>query len=160
MPELDLLAQTQAADITAYIAVTGPAVKPTFAFTSDPSLPQDEILSRVLFQKPSGNLSAVQALQLANAAASLAGGGDSFERLRKTLGVDSLDVSSSSTGNGAAVGVTRAINDRISVGVRTSSKPQDNGVSLDIDVTRHIRVQGGVDAGGGSSAGVGAQWEY
>jgi translocation and assembly module TamB len=56
--------------------------------------------------------------------------------------------------------VTRAINDRISVGVKSGAKPQDNGVNLDLDVTRHIRLQGGVDAGGGSSAGVGAQWEY
>jgi translocation and assembly module TamB len=159
IPELDMVAETQAGDITARITVTGPANKPTFAFSSDPSLPQDEILSRVLFQKTSGSLSPVQALQLANAAAELAGGGDSFERLRKTLGVDSLDVSTDSTG-GAAVGVTRAINDRISVGVKSGAKPQDNGVNLDLDVTRHIRLQGGVDAGGGSSAGVGAQWEY
>ena len=159
IPELDMVAETQATDITARITVTGPASHPSFAFTSDPSLPQDEILSRVLFQKTSGSLSPVQALQLANAAASLAGGGDSFERLRKTLGVDSLDISTDSTG-GAAVGVTRAINDRISVGVKSGAKPQDNGVNLDLDVTRHIRLQGGVDAGGGSSAGVGAQWEY
>ena len=40
------------------------------------------------------------------------------------------------------------------------AKPQDNGVSVDFDVTRHIRLQAGVDSGGGSSVGVGAQWEY
>jgi translocation and assembly module TamB len=159
MPELDMTAQTTAGDITAYIAVTGPAAKPVFAFTSSPALPQDEILSRVLFQKPTGNLSAFQALQLANAVASLSGGGDVFEKMRKNLGVDSLDVSSNSSG-GPVVGARRAINDRLSVGVKSGSRPQDNGVTLDLDITRHLRLQGGMDASGGSTAGVGAQYEY
>ena len=84
---------------------------------------------------------------------------DAFEGLRKTLGVDSLDISTSATG-GALVGATRAINDRISVGVTTGARPWDNGVNVDLDVTRHLRLQAGVDASGGSSAGVGAEWEY
>ena len=159
MPELDLLAETTAADITARVSVTGPAAQPVFAFTSDPSLPQDEILSRVLFQNASGNLSPFQALQLSNAVASLTGRGDAFERLRKSLGVDSLDLSSSASGS-PTVGVSRVISDRISVRATTGAKPEDNGVSVDLDVTRHIRLQAGVDASGETSAGVGAEWEY
>ncbi|HLX97507.1 MAG TPA: translocation/assembly module TamB domain-containing protein [Roseiarcus sp.] len=159
IPELNLVAETSAADVTARIAVTGPANHPTFAITSQPSLPQDEILSRILFQQPSGSLSAFQAIELANAVGTLSGNFDAFEHLRRTLGVDSLDISTSATG-GALVGATRAINDRISVGVTTGARPQDNGVNVDLDVTRHLRLQSGVDASGGSSAGVGAHWEY
>ena len=159
MPELDLLAETSAGDVTARIGVSGPASQPVFAFTSEPGLPQDEILSRVLFQKPSGNLSPFQALQLANAVSSLTGSGDAFERLRKSLGVDSLDIGTSASG-GPTVGVTRAINDRISIGAKTGAKPEDSGVSVDFDVSRYIRLQAGVDASGGSSIGIGAEWEY
>jgi translocation and assembly module TamB len=159
IPDLDLVAETTAVDITARIAVTGPATQPTFAITSQPSLPQDEILSRILFQRPSGSLSGFQALELANAVATLSGNVDALEGLRKTLGVDSLDISTSTTG-GALVGATRAINDRISVGVTTGARPQDNGVNVNLDVTRHLRLQAGVDASGGSSAGVGAEWDY
>ena len=159
IPDLNLVAETTATDITARIAVTGSAIQPAFTITSQPSLPEDEILSRILFQRPSGSLSAFQAIELANAVATLSGNGDAFERLRKTLGVDSLDISTSATG-GALVGATRAINDRISVGVTTGARPQDNGVNVDLDVTRHIRLQAGVDASGGSSVGVGAEWEY
>jgi translocation and assembly module TamB len=159
MPELDLVAETTATDITARISVTGPAAQPTFAITSTPSLPEDEILSRVLFQRPSGSLSPFQALELANAVATLSGSGDAFEHLRKSLGVDSLNIRSSATGS-PLVGVGRAINDRISVEATTGARPQDNGVSVDLDVTRHIRLQAGVDATGGSSAGIGAEWEY
>jgi translocation and assembly module TamB len=72
-----------------------------------------------------------------------------------------LNLSSSASGNGdPLLSLGRAINDRVSVSVTTGARPRDNGVSLDLDVTRHIRLQAGVDASGGSSAGVGAEWEY
>ncbi len=159
MPELDLVAETSASGVTAQIAVTGPALQPAFQISSNPSLPEDEILSRILFQKSAGSLSAFQALQLANAVATLSGKADAFENVRKSLGVDSLDISTSATG-GALVSATRAINDRVSVGVTTGARPQDNGVNLNFDVNRHVRLQVGADSSGGSSAGIGLDWEY
>ena len=158
-PDLDLVAETSTGGVTARIEVTGPATRPAFQISSNPSLPEDEILARILFQKSSGSLSAFQALQLANAVATLSGKADAFENLRKSLGVDSLDISSSASG-GALVSATRAINDRVSVGVTTGARPQDDGVSLNFDVTRHIRLEAGVDATGGSNAGIGLDWEY
>ena len=159
MPDLDLVAETSTTGITARISVTGPAVKPAFQISSNPTLPQDEILSRILFQKSSGSLSAFQAIELANAVATLSGQVDAFENVRKSLGVDSLDISSSATG-GALVSATRSINDRVSVGVTTGARPQDNGVNLNYDVNRHVRLQVGADSSGGSSAGIGLDWEY
>jgi translocation and assembly module TamB len=159
MPDLDLVAETSTGGVTAQIAVTGPAVQPAFLISSNPSLPDDEVLSRILFQKSSGSLSAFQALQLANAVATLSGKADAFENVRKSLGVDSLDISTSASG-GALVSATRAINDRVSVGVTTGARPQDNGVNLNFDVTRHVRLQAGVDSSGGSNAGIGLDWEY
>jgi len=159
IPDLDLVAETTTTGITGRITITGPANQPSFALSSQPSLPQDEILSRILFQRPSGSLSGFQALELASAVATLSGNLDAFDRLRRTLGVNSLDISQSATG-GALVGATRAINNRISVGVTTGARPWDNGVNVNLDVTRHLRLQAGVDASGGSSAGVGAEWEY
>jgi translocation and assembly module TamB len=159
VPELDFTAEIQSTDITAQIAVTGPAAAPQFAFTSSPELPQDEILSRVLFQKSSGNLSGFQALQLAQAAAQFSSGGDgAFEKLRKSLGVDSLDVGADK--NGPSVGVSRAISDRVSVGVRTGATADQTGLSADVDVTRHIRVQSDVRSNGAASVGVGSEVEY
>ena len=160
-PQLDLVAQTQTTDITATITVSGPADKPRFAFSSSPALPSDEILSRLLFDKASGGLSPAQALQVAQVAAQFSGGGgsDVFDRVRRALGVNSLDVSVGSNGD-PKVGISRAINRRISVGVKAGRQPEDSGVSVDIDVTRHIRAQGEVDRNGDSAVGVGVQWEY
>jgi translocation and assembly module TamB len=159
-PQLDFVAQTRAADVTASINVSGSAASPSFAFSSQPDLPQDEILSRILFSKASGSLSAFQAIQLAQSAAQLAGGGDSaFEKLRKSLGVDDLDIQMGADG-GPTVGASRYIGNNISVGVKTGAKPEESGVSVRLDVTRHLKLQAEAQANGAAAAGVGAEWEY
>ncbi|MBQ0823329.1 translocation/assembly module TamB domain-containing protein [Microvirga sp. HBU67558] len=160
-PSLDFLAETQAGDVTARIGVTGPASSPEFTFSSEPDLPQDEVLSRILFQRPSGGLSAGQALQLAQAVAQLSGGSgnDAFEQLRRSLGVDSLDITVGA-GGGPGVGVSRYISDNVRVGVRAGAQPDESGVTVDIDLTRRLKAQGEINAEGGSSVGLGFEMEY
>lgn len=160
IPELDFIAETSAGDVTARVVVSGPADQPVFAFTSQPELPQDEVLSRLLFARASGSLSPFQALQLAQAAAQFAGGGgdDTFERLRKSLGVDNLDIQMGQ--GGPTVGASRYISDNVSVGVKVGAKPEDSGVSVGIDLTKRLKLQAETGADGSAAVGVGAEWEY
>ena len=161
-PDLDFAAETKAGDVTARVAVTGPADAPQFALTSDPVLPQDEILSRLLFKKAAGGLSPFQALQLAQAVAQLSGGAagpDAFEAARKGLGLDSLDVSTGASG-GPALGASRYISDRVSVGVKAGAKPADTAVGVDFEVTRRIKLKGEAGSDGRTSLGVGAEYEW
>ena len=127
VPELDFAAETRAGDVTARVVVTGPASQPQFELTSTPTLPQDEVLSRLLFAKASGSLSGFQALQLAQAVAQFAGGGsgpDAFERTRRSLGVDSLDIATGAKGD-PTIGASRYIGDRVNVGVKAGARPED-----------------------------------
>ncbi len=160
IPQLDFVAETRAADVTAKIIVSGPADQPAFAFTSEPQLPQDEVLSRLLFARASGSLSPFQAVQLAQAAAQFAGGGgdDTFERLRKSLGVDNLDIQMGE--GGPTVGASRYISDNVSVGVKVGTKPEDSGVSVGIDLTKRLKLQAETGADGSAAVGLGAEWEY
>jgi translocation and assembly module TamB len=161
IPDLDFVAETRAGGVTARVNVTGPANAPTFAFNSDPDLPQDEVLSRLLFARASGGLSAFQALQLAQAAAQFSGAGgdlDAFERTRRTLGVDDLDVNFGPAG--PTVGVSRAIGDRVRLGVRAGARPEDSAVGVDIDLTRRLKLQGEVGADGRTSVGAGFEIEW
>ena len=96
-PDLDLVAETTPDDITRASGYR-PGGAADVCDHLHPSLPEDEILSRVLFQRSSGSLSPFQALELANAAASLSGRGDAFERLRRSLGFNSLNIGSSAGG--------------------------------------------------------------
>ena len=88
-PVLDIVAEASAADITAQVNISGLASAPKITLSSTPSVPQDEILARVLFNRGVGQITAGEGLQLAAAAGTLAGGGPGvLDRLRGGLGLD------------------------------------------------------------------------
>lgn len=161
-PQLDFLAEAKAVDITAKIAVTGQAAAPVFTLSSSPEMPQDEVLSRLLFARASGSLTPFQAVQLAAAVAQLSGaasGVDAFEKMRKALGVDSLDLDANAAG-GPTVGASRYITDGVSVGVKTGAKPEQTSVNVGVDITRGVRIQSETGLDGRTSVGIGVEHEY
>jgi autotransporter translocation and assembly factor TamB len=87
----------EADDLTVIGRVEGSVRAPEVHFESTPSLPEDEILSRLLFGSGVSDLSALQASQLA---AQLSGAGwmDAMADVRAALGVDRLDVRQNSDG--------------------------------------------------------------
>lgn len=92
--EVLVLAERTSDDITSSITLSGSLTDPEITLSSDPSLPNDEILSRVLFGRSPSELSPLQAAQLAGAAAQLAGG-DGFNllgQLQEATGLDRLDI--------------------------------------------------------------------
>jgi translocation and assembly module TamB len=98
-PVIDIEAQVRSADVVAIIKISGTARQPKIALSSQPELPQDEILSRVLFGTSISQISPAQGLQIAAAAASLATGGGPgvLDRVRQGLGLDRLSLGSSQT---------------------------------------------------------------
>jgi len=114
-PVLDIVAEASAADLTAQVNINGYAAAPKITLTSNPVVPQDEILSRVLFNNGVNQITAGQGLQLAAAAASLAGGGPGMlDRLRRGLGLDFFQAGLRPTG-----ATTGTLNP-----ARTGSQPQ------------------------------------
>lgn len=78
--------------LTVTVRIRGTAARPEIALASQPSLPNDEILSQVLFGRSASQLSPIEAAQLASALSSLAGGGglDVIGNLRSFAGLDRL----------------------------------------------------------------------
>ena len=74
-PQIHFVAETRSQDVTAIVTVSGRVSSPEISFSSEPPLPQDEVLAHVLFNRATADLSAFQLAQLATAAAELAGGG-------------------------------------------------------------------------------------
>lgn len=160
-PELDFVAEVRANDINAQILVNGPASKPSVTFASTPTLPQDEVLSRLMFGRASGSLTAGQAVQVAQTIAQFSGGGPGvLERMRRSLGVDSLSVGTDAAGSGGQVGIGKRLNDKIYLGVKQGTTPNSSQVTIDVDITRNLRLQGATGADGSSEVGIGAQWDY
>ena len=71
---LDLTATRDDPSLTAVIRIEGTAAKPKITLTSTPVLPNDEVLSQVLFGTSASQLSPLDAAELASAMTSLAGG--------------------------------------------------------------------------------------
>jgi translocation and assembly module TamB len=95
---IDISAQRTAEDIDARVHVTGSPSDPKFSLESTPSLPQDEILARVLFGRSASELSAFEAAQLAAGLAQLAGGQAGFDPVglvRQATGLDRVAIGAS-----------------------------------------------------------------
>lgn len=160
-PGLDFLAETAANDVTANIVVGGLASAPEISFTSTPTLPQDEVIARLMFGRSSAQLTAGQALQVAQTIMQFSGGGPGvMDGIRQSLGVDSLDIGTGEGGKGGQIGIGKRLNDRIYFGVKQGTEPSTTKATIDIDITRNIRAQATTTPQGGSEVGIGAQWEY
>lgn len=111
--QLNLTAVRDTGDLTAFINVTGTPQEPRISLSSEPELPQDEILARVLFGRSASELTALEAAQLASALASLRGGGgfDALGQLRSGLGLDRLAVAQ--TAGGTVVSGGRYLTDDV-----------------------------------------------
>ncbi len=107
-PRLDVLAETAKNGTNVDIAITGNAQSPAIAFSSDPALPEEEILARLLFGGSVTSLSATDAVQLAAALAALQGGGgglDPIGQLRRSIGLDQLRIVSADPLTGRQTGI-------------------------------------------------------
>jgi translocation and assembly module TamB len=90
---VDISAERTAQDIVARVRVSGSLTEPKFELESTPSLPQDEILARVLFGRSAAQLTAFETAQLAAGLAQLAGGQAGFDPaglIRQATGLDRI----------------------------------------------------------------------
>ena len=100
---LQLDATREDPSLSVTVRIRGTAERPEITLVSSPSLPNDEVLSKVLFERSASQLSPVEAAQLASALSALAGGGgfDVIGNLRNFAGLDRL-----AFGGGDESGVT------------------------------------------------------
>ncbi|MEE3626572.1 translocation/assembly module TamB domain-containing protein [Nitrospirillum sp. BR 11752] len=164
-PLLDVSASSTKADFTAILNITGRLSKPTVALTSDPPRPQDEVLSRLLFDRPISQISALEALQLAQGVAQLSGvlgtGPGIMDNVKRSLGVDRLEFSSAAVGSSAFGTVTagRYINSRTYIGVSQSVGGTGTNVTLEYALTSRLRLNGAVGSTD-DTVGLKYQWDY
>ena len=97
---LDITAERDTADLTARINISGTATDPEVSLSSDPALPEDEILPQVLFGRSVEDLSPLEAAQIAAALASLAGRSsfDLVDAARVAAGLDRFNVRQDESG--------------------------------------------------------------
>lgn len=168
-PALDVQASASASGVTALVNVTGTAAAPKIALSSTPILPQDEILSRVLFGENVASLTASQGLQLAAAAASLAQGGPGIiDRVRSKIGLDRLDIGSGGsnpngtqgTAQGTTVSGGKYIANGVLVGVSQGLTANSTQAQVQVEITPNISVNSTFGTASGSGFGAKYSIDY
>ncbi|HRO16520.1 MAG TPA: translocation/assembly module TamB domain-containing protein, partial [Paracoccus sp. (in: a-proteobacteria)] len=160
IPVIRLVAQTEQNGITTRIIIDGELRDPEIRFESSPDLPQEEVLSHLLFGRGLDRISALQAAQLANAVAVLAGrGGEGIvARLRNSAGLDDLDLATDEEGNvsvRAGKYLSRNVYTDVSVDAEGKSR-----INLNLDISPEITARGAVTSDGESTLGVFYERDY
>ena len=164
-PTLDFLAQssvTYNGPATVTLSVTGFADAPKISLSSNPPLPQDDLLGLLLFGKPASQLTALQLAETGAALASLSGigsgggggGGSKWNPLtwvKKAFGLNTVSVGSASSSSaagagsgsqtsGASITAGKYVSKRVYVAA-TQSTTGYSQVQVDIDLGQYLKLQ-------------------
>lgn len=162
-PQIDVLGESHEKNITARIELTGPLNRPAVKLGSDPELPQDEVLSRLLFGRSSTNITPYQAIQLASAVNTLSGGGgfDLLGQTRKILGVDQLEIKSpEGDKDETTVSVGKYLSEKVYMEVEKGLGPKGGKGSVVWELTPNITVETEVGENAEIGGGVNWKWDY
>jgi translocation and assembly module TamB len=161
-PQLAIKATAQSTDLTATITVTGTGAKPVIALSSNPPMPQDEILAHVLFNRGVSQLSPVEALQLAEGVQTLTGGtGPSglLTSIRRATGLDTLGMTTDQSGS-SALKVGKYVGNGVYLSAQQGTSTTSGRAGVTYQVTPHISVESSIGATANPEVGVNWQWDY
>ncbi|MFO8088536.1 MAG: translocation/assembly module TamB domain-containing protein [Desulfatiglandaceae bacterium] len=160
-PLIDVEGRASSGGMTAEVKVSGPATSPSISLSSSPAYPSDEILARLLFGRSADTLTPLQALQLAQAVRTLAGGGglDVFSKTRKLLGIDQLELMQSDEDE-AAIRAGKYIHDRIYFQVEQGVGSSNSKASVEVELSPNLSLETGIGADSGGGVGVKWRWDY
>jgi translocation and assembly module TamB len=156
-PILDIEAVARSSNITAVVRITGDASAPVIALDSEPPLPQDEILARLLFNRSPSELGPGDAVELAAAINTLRGGADLLGGARQALGLDTLNVSGQGLQD-SRVSAGRHLNDRVFVEVGKGAAADSEDVRLEVELLPNLSLNAGTNAQ--AQSGVGLKWRF
>lgn len=165
---LHVLAANDVGAITTQVMLQGPLESPRIVIQSNPAMSQKEILSWLLFNKSSSDISPIQGIQLGHTLLKLKGsnGGDMIEEIKQKLHIDRIDFGatpsagplksapgSSAEGatnmqdnipNEVSVQVGKYISDGVIVTLSKDVTNEVNRVGIEANLTNHITAQANV----------------
>ena len=165
-PILLIVGTREIGEVTATMRVDGRASDPKIAFLSNPALPQEEVLARLLFGRGIESMSITQSLLLANALRTFKGKNNlNFtDKLRSAFGLDVLEFKERKSEDGddlqssnQLLSVGKQITDKVYLSLdQTVSGDGGTAATIQYDVTSNLKVE--ADVGGDKNTGVGFAW--
>ena len=158
-PYMEIVAEAKSGEIDVKITIAGEVSNPEFTFSSSPELPEDEVLAQFLFGRDLSEVSTVQALQIASAIRELSGQGTgAFGRVRDSLGLDDLDVSTDSSGE-TTVRAGRYLSENIYSDIARSTDGQTE-INLNLELTPSLTARGTAKSDSTSAIGLFLERDY
>lgn len=163
-PAIRLLASDTIETVTVNVSVSGRASNPQIAFSSVPGLPQDEIVSRILFGDSITTLSPLQAVQLASSLNTLSSGGGGLSplgALQSATGIDRLRVlgPDDTVGRGTALAAGQYITKDIYLEVITDARGY-TATQLEISLTPALSLLSQAGGSGQSNLSIRYRKDY
>ncbi len=163
-PSLRVSAASEVDGTTVRVNIQGTGENPEITFSSTPALPQDEIMARILFGNSVGELSAVQAVQLAASLNSLRGGSGGLNPLgvlQSATGIDRLRIlgADEKTGRGTSVALGQYITNDVYVEIVTDARGY-TASQIEISLTPALSVLSQLSSFGTSNASVRYRKDY
>jgi hypothetical protein len=143
---LYLTAATEIEEIRIEVVFKGLISDPKLSFHSNPTMSEKEILSWLLFNKGLREITPFEGAELSRSIVTLSGGDgdeDLLSRLRRSLGIDRVDISSSDTGESSAVSlrVGKYLSKGLFISFDKGINSDINQVSLEATLTKRLKVQ-------------------
>lgn len=163
-PSIRVAAASEVDGTTVRVNIRGTGQNPDISFSSTPALPQDEIMARILFGNSIGELSAIQAVQLAGSLNALRGGAGGLNPLgvlQSATGLDRLRIlgADEATGRGTAVAFGQYITNDVYVEIVTDARGY-TATQLEISLTPALSVLSQLGSGGQSNVNVRYKKDY
>jgi autotransporter translocation and assembly factor TamB len=145
-PMLDVTVAQKVSEYLVSIKVTGRAQQPTIAFSSNPELPQADIISLLVLGKTTDRLTKSEHNSLADEAQQLAGGfiaGQLEKTLGKSLGLDTIEINSGEQLGTGSVKAGRYVTQDLFLSLeREFGRDSGMAVGLEYSLTRRLKVRG------------------
>lgn len=146
-PTVRIVAVSEQTDATISLTVEGGLDDLEVILSSDPELPEDEVLAQLLFGRDISSISPLQAIQLANTVRSLSSGGGG--------GLFML------TNDGGGTGLTTGgyLNENLYTEIGVDSEGKST-IDLNLDVNDKVTIKGRVNSDNETGVGIFFQRDY
>ena len=160
-PLMEITAERRKAGMTGRVILSGTPSSLSVQVASDPPMPKDEVMARLLFDRSLSSITPIQALKLARAMDALAGGGrlGFLDRARSAVGLDQIEVvQSGEEGGSTALSLGKYVSEEAYVEMEKGLGADGGKVSVEYEVTPRVTVE--TEVGTDAAGGVEVKWKW
>jgi len=157
-PYVEFESSTTTEDGRATIEIAGPIDGPKVSVFAEPERPAEEALAMLVFGSRVADLSPFVIAKMAASLATLGRSGGAKDRVRKAIGVDTVDIGTDASGAGQ-VGAGTYLSDNVYTDFNVNTLGETE-LNLNLDLSKSLTVKGSVSNSGDTGIGLFYERDY